>query len=190
MMKKYSLLALVALFLINLVSCSKTVSYSELLNDEEEATNWFLANQKIVTTMPEDSVFECGEDAPFYRMDEDGYIYMQVINPGTKDNRVELDELIYFRYMRTNIKEWYQLGYEPTPQGNANNMNSQSTSFRFNNTTLNSSYKYGSGIQLPLKYLGVDCEVNLLLRSYYGFIENQSDCIPFLYNVRYFRSQM
>ena len=169
-MKKYSLLAIVALFLINLVSCSKTVSYSELLNDEEEATNWFLANQKIVTTVPEDSVFECGKDAPFYRMDEDGYIYMQVINPGTKDNKVKFDELIYFRYMRTNVKEWYQLGYEPTPQGNANNMNSQSTSFRFNNTTLNSSYKYGSGIQLPLKYLGVDCEVNLLLRSYYGFI--------------------
>mgnify|MGYP003425081533 CR=1 FL=1 len=49
MMKKYSLLAIVALFLINLVSCSKTVSYSELLNDEEkffllEAIEYYIQN--------------------------------------------------------------------------------------------------------------------------------------------------
>lgn len=189
MIDKLKKIFFVAIAFIGLASCSETISYSELLDDEEEATNWFLSNQKIITTIPTDSVFEYGKDAPFYRMDEDGYIYMQVINPGSKDNKAKFDELIYFRYMRTNIKEMY-LGLNPSPQGNANNMNSKATSFRFNNTTLSSSYQYGSGIQLPLKYLGIDCEVNLVLRSYYGFSENQSDCTPFLYNIKYYKSQM
>lgn len=183
---KIFLFAFTAVFIC---SCSETISYSELLNEEEEATNWFLSNQKIITSVPSDSIFEYGEDAPYYRMDEDGYIYMQVVNPGTKNNKAKFDELIYFRYMRTNIKEMYQ-GLDPAPQGNANNMNSVATSFRFNNTSLSTSYQYGSGIQLPLKYLGIDCEVNLVLRSYYGFTENQSDCTPFVYNVKYYKSQM
>ena len=179
--------AIFALFTLS--SCSETVSYSELLDDEKESTNWFLSNQRIINTVPADSIFEYGEDAPYYRMDDEGFVYMQVINPGTKDNKAKFDELIYFRYMRTNIDHMY-LGYDPQPEGNADSMNSSTTSFRYNNTTLQSSYKYGSGIQLPLKYLGVDCEVNLVLRSQYGFIEDQSSCMPYLYNVRYYRSQM
>lgn len=179
-----------ALLLLCASSCSKSKSYSELLRTEEKAVNWFMAGQRIENSVPEDSVFEVGADAPYYRMDEDGYIYMQVLNPGTKDNKAKKDQLIYFRYMRTNILDMYE-GQNPVPSGNANSVGAgNATSFRFGNVELPSTIMYGSGIQTPLKYLGIDCEVNLVIRSYYGWQQETGQCQPFLYNVRYFSSKL
>jgi len=190
--KKYlKLLLLVSAVLTGLVvsSCSKSKSYSELLRTEEKAVNWFMAQHRVVNSVPEDSVFECGEDAPFYRMDEDGYIYMQVLNPGDKTMMAQKDQLVYFRYMRTNIQEMYD-GLDPQPTGNANNVGTgNATSFRFDNTELPSTTAYGSGIQVPLKYLGLDCEVNIVIRSYYGIQSEIGVCQAYLYNVRYFPAQ-
>lgn len=184
-----SVLVLISAFIALFYSaCSKTQSYSELLNEEERATNWYLAQQKIELEVPEDTIFITGKDAPFYKIDEEGYIYMQVVNPGTKGNMAKDNELIYFRYMRTNLKDMYA-GLNPTPSGNADNMNHTSLSFRFKNMDLESSYKWGSGIQMPLYLLGVDCEVNLVVRAYYGFAGETGQCVPFLYNVKYYRGQ-
>lgn len=180
-------LVLVAVFV--LTGCSKGQSYSELLRDEEKATNWYLSNQRVVAEIPKDSVFETGEDAPYYRMDDDGFIYMQVINPGTKENKAKYNQMIYFRYMRANVKAMYE-GQTLVPVGNADDMENRALSFRFDNFNVESSATYGMGIQLPLRYLGVDCEVNLIIRSYYGFSTEQSQCIPFLYyKVRYFKAE-
>lgn len=187
-MKRYKLPLLIAVLtiLIGSASCSKTKSYSELLRQEERAVNWYMAQHKIVNEIPKDSIFEYGEDAPFYRMDEDGYIYMQVLNPGNLKDKAVKNQLVYFRYMRTNIEEMYE-GLNPTPSGNANNVGAgNATFFRFGNTELASSLKYGSGIQEPLKYLGLDCEVNIVIRSYYGLQAEIGYCQAYLYNVRYF----
>ena len=170
-------------------SCSKTVSYSELLNQEEEATNWYMANQKIINEIPADSIFEYGKDAPFYKMDKDGYLYMQVVAPGSKDNMAEDNELIYFRYLKTNIKYLYE-GLSVSPSGNANDMSESPTYFYFNNMSMSSSSTHGSGVQLPLHYLGVDCEVNMVIRSYYGNAGEIGQCQPYIYNLKYYRSQM
>lgn len=169
--------------------CTKTISYSELLNQEEKATNWFMANQKIINEIPADSIFEYGKDAPFYKMDKDGYMYMQVVVPGTKDNKAEDNELIYFRYLKTNIKYLYE-GMTVSPTGNANDMSQPPTYFYFNNMTVSTSAAHGSGVQLPLHYLGVDCEVNMVIRSYYGNTGEIGQCQPYLYNLKYYRSQM
>ena len=67
-----------------LTACKDTKSYSELLNDEEKAVNSFLAHQKVINEIPADTVFETGSDAPYYKIDEDGDIYMQVIKPGDR----------------------------------------------------------------------------------------------------------
>ena len=172
-----------------LPACSKSKSYSELLREEEKATNWFMANQRIIGEVPADSVFQTGKDAPFYKMDDEGYLYMQVINPGSPDKRAKQDQLIYFRYMRTNLNELYK-GNDLGPSGNANNLNgSNQSSFRFNNYTLPSSSAWGSGVQMPLRYLGLDCEVNIVIRSYYGFTEEQGACQSFLYNIKYYPAQ-
>lgn len=191
MKKQYSIFILLAFIVASIAatSCSKTKSYSELLRTEEKAVNWFMAQHRVISEVPEDSVFEYGEDAPYYRMDDDGYIYMQVLNPGNKDNKAKKNQLIYFRYMRTNIQEMYD-GLNPQPTGNADNVGAgNATSFRFENTELATSLAHGSGIQVPLRYLGLDCEVNIVIRSYYGVQAEIGACQAYLYNVRYFPAQ-
>lgn len=174
------------------VSCSKSQSYSELLREEEHATNWYLAGKNVEMNVPKDSIFQYGKDAPFYRMDEDGYIYMQVVNPGNQNNqnnKAKQNEQIYYRYTRWNLLDMYH-GIEAIPEGNAVDMSLAPTSFRFDNLSAESSYMSGAAIQVPLKYLPIGCEVNLIIRSYYGFQIDKANCIPFLVNVRYYRAAM
>lgn len=191
MKKKYMIkLALISVFcMLFIAACSKSKSYSELLRDEEKAVNWYMSGQKLVNEIPADSVFITGADAPFYKMDDEGNIYMQVVSPGTPGNKAATDQLIYFRYMRTNIISLYR-GENAQPTGNANNVGgNNSTSFRFNNMLISSSLEYGAGVQLPLKFLPIDCEVNVVIRAYYGFNGEAGTCQPYVYNIKYYPAQ-
>ena len=62
-------------------SCEDGKSYADLLNQESKYVNSFLADHRVIGYVPEDSVFEHGKDAPYYQLDEEGNIYMQVIDP-------------------------------------------------------------------------------------------------------------
>ncbi len=176
-----------ALFLLGNASCSDEESYSNLLKSEEKTTNWYMAQKNICLTIPEDSVFETGPDAPYYKMDEEGYLYMQVINPGDT-TKAKNEEKVIFRFMRCNLKNYRSTG-EMTWSGNADNMEYATASFHFNSYVYQDSQKYGQGIQVPMKYLGYNSEVNLVLRSYIGFAADQSSCIPYALNVKYFKPE-
>ncbi|MDE6316900.1 MAG: DUF4827 domain-containing protein [Muribaculaceae bacterium] len=167
-------------------SCDDGKSYADLLTEEAHAVNYFLANNRVVNEIPADSIFEYGENAPYYRIDEDSNLYMQVINPGTPDNKVSYDELIYFRYTRYNLKYYFETD-ELVGSGNSNNLNIQASSFRYGNTLLSSASEYGLGIQAPLEFLGVDCEVNLVVKSQLGPTSDIANVIPYMFNLRYFR---
>lgn len=171
---------------ISLTGCDSGKSYADLLTEETHAVNYYLSNHRVIDEIPADSVFEYGADAPYYRIDEDSNLYMQVINPGTSDNKVESDELIYFRYTRYNLRFYYETD-EMIGSGNSNNLNIQATSFRFGNTMLSSASEFGMGIQEPLKFLGVDCEVNLVVKSQLGPTADIAAVVPYMYNLRYFR---
>ena len=174
--------------LIGISGCSKTESYSELLREEEKAANWYLASCKVENEIPADSIsFLTGSDAPFYRLDEDGYVYMQVISKGD-GGKVEDGDLVYFRFSRKNLKYMYE-GIETDWSGNSDNLLTGPTSFTFNSTTLSSTTKYGTGIQMPLRFLEYNSEVNLVLKSYYGFTEEQAYCVPYIINLRYFKPE-
>ena len=54
-------------------SCENNRSYAELLNDERQSCNAFLCNFRLAD-VPADSVFEVGENAPFYKLDPDGNV--------------------------------------------------------------------------------------------------------------------
>lgn len=187
--KKITGCIIIIAFAMAFVACDDNESYADLLNDENKSVNYFLANHKVVNEIPEDSVFETGVDAPYYRLDADGNIYMQVLKTGDLNNKATEDQLIYFRFMRYNLNT-YAAGTEPEGEGNANDMEYAPTSFRFMNYTLSSSAQFGSGVQMPLYYLGIDCEVNLIIKSQYGFESEISNVIPYLYNIRYFKSQI
>jgi hypothetical protein len=186
-MKLKSLL-LLPLAILSLAACDDSKSYSELLEDEDKAVNSFLANQKVINEIPADTVFETGEDAPYYRIEPEGNVYMQVINAGDrKNNRVEDDQKIYFRYGRISLLS-YAKGNDDALDGNYDDINY--LFFRFNNYQLPSSYAYGEGIQMPLNYLGIDCEVNLVIKSKFGFYDEQSNVIPYKFHVKYYKSKI
>ena len=169
-------------------ACDKTESYAELLTKEEHAVNWYLSGNAVETEVPSDSIFITGEDAPFYRMDEDGNVYMQVINAGDKSNRPSTGDRVYFRYSRMNLRNFYEVGTE-TWVGNSSDLSisTGSTSFVLDNYTLTSSSQYGSGIQLPMKYLGYNSRVRLVVKAQSGFYSEQSQCLPFVFDIRYFK---
>lgn len=188
---KYSFSIIVMMMLL-VVSCSKTESYSDLLKKEQKASNWFLAQQRVCNEIPADSVFKVGPDAPYYRMDDDGYIYMQVLKVGDRE-LPKSGATVYFTFSRYNIETMYNnntLDIEAAESNQDNFLTSVgNTYFIFNNYSVNSSATYGSGIQLPLSYLGYNSEVNIVLKSYYGFSTENTTCIPYLVNVRYFKAE-
>ena len=170
------------------VSCNDSKTYAELLTDETHYVNNFLADHRVVNSIPEDTVFETGENAPYYRLDEDGNLYMQVIDGGTPGNKVKDNELLYFRFTRYNLAT-YADGKFPSGEGNDNVLNGN-YSFRYGNYELNSSYSFGSGIQAPLVYLPVDAVVNIVIKSQYGWPSEMSYVIPYLYSLRYYRPKI
>ncbi len=183
-------LIILAIAAIALGSCSDTKSYAEYLADENKSCNSFLANNRVIPYEQRDSTFkfEYGTDAPYYEIEEDGNVYMQVINPGSGE-RATTDQLIYFRFMRYNLNN-YTDNTLPEGEGNAVDLSSGNTYFRFNNMAASSSYQWGEGVQMPLIYLPIDCEVNVVIKSQYGLYSEISYVVPYLYNIRYFKSQI
>ncbi len=187
---KNIILTTVTIALAVLSSCNSSKSYSELLDDEDKSVNAFLASQKVIRTIPADTVFQTGSDAPYYQIDDSGNVYMQVIKTGDRvNNRAKDGEKIYFRFGRISINRW-SAGYDDEPTGNFSDLSYESTSFNYSNEEANYSYTtYGYGVVMPLTYLGIDCEVNLLVRSRKGPSSEIADVVPYLYNIRYFRSK-
>ena len=191
-MKKISHLFLLATVgCAALTSCSEGESYSDRLNAERNACNTYLAGQKVINKIPADTNFITGKDAPFYRIEENGQVYMQVVKAGDRKNdSAKQGETIYFRFTRSNLELWYSTGVLELSQSNEMDLSQEATYFNYKDFTLPVSSQWGYGIQLPLNYLGVECEVNLIIKSQYGFTGDMSYVVPYLYHVRYFHSQI
>lgn len=179
----------IAMLGVTAMSCDDGKSYAELLTDETHAVNSFLANHRVQLGIPEYDEIETGADAPFYRLDEEGNVYMQVLSKGNKDMMTKDDDLVYFRFTRNSLF-LYDAATGEFPEdgwGNSEDLTVGSASFRYNNYTLTSSSQWGSGLQLPLSVLGLGCRVNLVIKSQYGLSNEISQVVPFYYyDVRYF----
>lgn len=185
-------MAVMAMSMIGMTSCEKTQSYSELLNTEEKAVNWYLAKHQVSPEKPAgDNFVSLEEDpnAPFYRMDEDGFVYMQVVRKGAGEKPKEGDR-VYFPFMRLNLNYYHQTGTEVW-EGNSEDLDTEvgPTSFLFGNTSLTSTTQYGKGIQLPMQYFGYGTEVNIVIKSPMGMTSDASSCIGYVYNIRYFKAE-
>lgn len=189
-MKTFNIISLALSLAVAAVmsSCNDGKTYAELLENEDHYVNNFLADNIVINEIPADSVFETGENAPYYRIDEEGDLYMQVIDAGTPGNMVKDDELIYFRYTRYNLS--YYDGKLNYGGGNEDDMSLSNTSFRYDNYSLTSSSQWGSGIQRPLSMLPVDCQVNLVVKSQYGFTSEMAEVMPYLFKLRYYRPEI
>lgn len=188
-MKILSRFILAVMVAVTFTSCEDSESYSDLLRDQEHACNWFLSNQRVETSIPADTVFEMGKNAPFYRMDEDGSVYMQVLSMGDVNSKPQDGERVYFRFERQNINTLYRDG-SAVWEGNSNNLGGTTASyFVYGNRVLESTTQYGEGIQWPLRYVGYNAEVNLVLKSLEGFTTDGTSCTPYLINIRYFKAE-
>lgn len=183
-LRKFLTFAISAAFLLAFSSCKDSKSYAELLNEETKAVNAFLADQNVILDIPADSIFEYGPDTPFYRIDPDGNVFMQVIEPGDKE-KVKNDAMVFFRFTRYNLNEYALTGSLGSGYGNSEDVSMGSASFRFNNYTLTTSSQWGSGIQMPLNFLGFNSHVRLVIKSQFGLTSEISQVIPFLYDIRY-----
>lgn len=184
---KRILLPLISLaVLAGLVSCSDSKSYAELLTDESHVVNDFLSQHRLVDEIPADTVFQTGPDAPYYCIDDEANVYMQVLEPGSKE-RPEYNDRVYFRYLRYRLDSYVVGGDNNVGGGNANNMNSGSTFFLYKNEYVESSTQYGTGIQLPVGLLGYDAKVNLVVKSQAGPTADMSYVIPYLYTISYYK---
>lgn len=190
-LKPALLFAAFALISTSLTSCEDGKSYSDMLEEEQKAVNWYLAQQKVEASVPEDSVFEVGSDAPFYRMNSDGTVYMRVVNQGDMNNRPKKGDTVYFRFLRQNIKLLKDGTVTGPGSGNADNMISGgNVSLVYGNNVLSSTTSLGSGLQVPLDYLGYNCEVDLIVKSIEGQTGDISQCIPYLYTgLKYFKAE-
>lgn len=188
---KFKLIAILSglMELMSFSSCGDDKSYADLLKDERFASNSFLSNYEIIDEIPSDTLFEVGENAPYYKIDPDGNVYMQVLIADSKENRPKTNQPVYFRFMRLDLLYLYTSGVYFW-EGNAENMMADPTFFLYDNYTLDSSSYYGYGLQMPLKYLGVNSKVNLLVKSQYGFSNEISNVIPYLYNITYYPSMI
>ncbi len=177
------------LLLMGFSSCSDSKSYAELLTEESHSVNRFLSDNKVIDHIPADSVFETGPDAPYYLLDEENSIYMQVLDPGDGEKAVE-GQVIYFRSMRYSLTYYYGTIEPNMWSGNSNNMLDDPTYFKFDDYTDFSSQTWGTGLQQPMKFLRLNCEVNIVIKSSYGPAKEQGYVTPYLYRVRYFKSQI
>lgn len=177
------LFALLALMVVA-VSCKDRKSYAELLNDETKSVNVFLSDNNVILDLPADNAFVTGENAPFYRLDDDGNVFMQVLDAG-EDKKVKDDTQVFFRFTRYNLDEYAATGVLGAGSGNSENVGLGTASFRFNNFTLSTSSQWGEGLQMPLRYLGLNSHVRLVVKSQLGIQSEISQVIPYLYDIRY-----
>lgn len=188
LVKILSFLAAMAAMTIAFSSCGDDQSYTDLLNTESKNVNRFLADHKVIGSVPADTVFEVGPDAPYYMLDEEGKLFMQVLDPGSGP-KAKSSQLVYFRYTRYSLSN-YATGEELPVYDSNENAAYTGTYFRFGDYTLNSSTEWGPGIQEPLKYLPVNCVVNLVVKAEYGLTTEQSYVQPMLFRLRYYPSRL
>ncbi len=173
-------------------SCDDGKSYAEMLTEENKAVNLFLVDQKVVGSVPADSIFQVGNQAPYYQLDEEGNIFMKVLALGEEGN-VEEGQQVIFRFRRTNLMYYYpganieNLDWE----GNNDNPVSNISSFRYGDYTLPSSAQWGSAIQLPLsfKQIQLGSRVMLVIKSQYGWSDEITYVQPYLYEISYNRRE-
>ena len=79
-------------------------------------------------------------------MDEDGSVYMQVINRGDMDNRAKADDLVYFRFMRYNLHTYAATGELEKELNNSEN--GTSDAFELSRLRLRGEHRCAFGLRL------------------------------------------
>lgn len=159
----------------------------DLKKTEQRAMKKYLSKFDVVDELSTFDNIQVGSVAPFYKLNPEGTVYMQVVKMGTA-SAAAYGEKIYFRFMRYNLLSYLENGVLPQGQGNANDP-TESTTFFEVGSEMPSTTQWGTAIQMPILLgLPIDSEVNLVVASEAGLTSEISGVVPFLYNIQYFKS--
>lgn len=164
------------------------LTIEDLRKTELRAIKSYLNKFDVYDELPPLSEIQVGNVAPFYKLDSDGNVYMQVVNMGSAPAATQ-GERIYFRFLRYNLLYHYENGVLPNGEGNANDLQLGATYFNVGSDQP-ATTQWGTAIQMPMLLgLPIDSEVNLVVASDVGPSAEVSSVIPFLYNIRYYQAQ-
>lgn len=159
----------------------------DLKKTEQRTMKKYLSKFDVIDKLPSIDNIQVGSVAPFYKLNPEGTVYMQVVKMGTAPAATN-GEKIYFRYMRYNLLSYLENGVLPQGQGNANDPTESMTFFEIGSDNP-STTQWGTAIPMPILIgLPVDSEVNLVVASDAGPTSEISGVSPFLYNIRYYKS--
>lgn len=190
---KFLSILCVLVSLIATSSCSDSKSYADLLNEENQAVNRFLAEFRVEEEWPGLDKCIAWEDdsinAPYYRIDEDGNVYMQVVAKGDSIFPEE-GQHVYYRYLNYDLSSYVVGSDYNYATGNLDYIDSSNaTYFVYGNYTLQPSVQAGTGIQLPVGLLGYNSRANVVIKSQAGPSSTMSYVIPHLYILHYFEEK-
>ena len=171
------------------VSCSDTKSYTDMLNDEEDAIDRLIAQEgiEVLKHFPEDSVFA---ENLFVKLDDD--ILLNIIDKGSDERAVLYETKILYRcnmrYFLNVDTLWYETygphsnGTIPFPIGT----NGTSEPFIYgayssNNMNDPSYYYVSEGMQVALQYVGDRGKVKMIVPFRVGTYMDQSSGDPVYY---------
>ncbi len=154
------------------------ITEDDMIQREQKAMSKYIKRFEVIDHLPPLTDIQPSSVSPFYKLDEEGTVYMQVVKLG-EGPAVSAGETISFRYLKFDLLCFYDDNKLPAGSGNLNS--GEPYEMTFGNT-----YTYGTGLQLPLKYgLPLGSEVNLVVSSSAGPSFDASAHIPYLYNLKY-----
>lgn len=188
MKKGFNILLMVCAVLM-VMSCNKTKTYTDMLNDQRKAIDKLMADSDFVVlkNYPANGVF--GENE-FVKLDNG--VYLNVIDSGNGNRAVLGKTKIYSRFITYSL-----LGTADTLRTYGSHSNGTNPiEFMYGNyTTLISSatsassddyytaYVFGEGMQTPLEYVGDQAKVKLIVPFQVGASTSSSNGIPWFFEI-------
>lgn len=161
------------------------LTLEDLQKTERRAIKAYLSKFDVIDELPAIPDIRVGSVAPFYKLDREGKVYMQVVRMGTEPAAIT-GEKISFRFLRYDLLYYLSNGYLPDGTGNMNDI-SQAASWFTLGSDNEATTQWGTAIPLPMQLgLPLGSEVNLVVSSEAGLTNEISSVIPFLYNIRYY----
>lgn len=160
------------------------ITVEELGEREQFYIVYALAGKTVVNTLPVNNDFEVGADAPFYKIADKAY--MQVVNLGT-DGFPRNGDTVYFRFTRYCLIDYIN-GELGKGEGNADSLIPGATSFVIGSIH-SFSTQWGTAIPKPMELgLPYGSQVNMIVGSSAGPVNEQAYYEPYFYSVRYFKA--
>lgn len=173
-------------------SCDDSKTYAEKLNDEKKAIKKFIAFDNISPIVVDEEELEAYTDqasfdeasnkhfklGQWYKFQDGSYneLYMRINDFGDTSDMFENRDAIVIRYSKT----YNLLNFEDWDSSSINNL-APNAYWLIPYWSVNYSGDYGVGVALPIRFLGKNANVSLIVPSKLGTSDDISNVVPYYY---------